>query len=57
MVTPHVEYVAHHMLLLAIPAFLPAIAVVAVILYVALKDRRNGRQPGATGTRRDAKRD
>jgi hypothetical protein len=44
---PHVEYVAHHMLLLAIPAFLPAIVVVAVILYVALKDRRNGVAPDA----------
>lgn len=46
---PHVEYLGHHMLLLAIPAFLPAILVVAVILYVALKDRRNGgkSQPAA----------
>lgn len=39
---PHVVYLAHHMLLLAIPAFLPAVLVVAVILYVALKDRRTG---------------
>jgi hypothetical protein len=30
------------MILLAIPAFLPAIIVVAVILYVALRDRRSG---------------
>ena len=44
---PHLEYVAHHMLLLAIPAFLPAIVVVAVILYVALKDRRAGGRPDA----------
>ena len=55
----HVEYVAHHMLLLAIPAFLPAIVVVGVILFVALRDRRNG---GEAGTRqqtdaRDKKRD
>ncbi|OBH04059.1 MULTISPECIES: hypothetical protein [unclassified Mycobacterium] len=42
---PHVEYLGHHMLLLAIPAFLPAILVVAVILYVALKDRRTGGKP------------
>ncbi|MGZ4585404.1 MAG: hypothetical protein ACXVYI_13860 [Mycobacterium sp.] len=42
---PHVEYVAHHWLLLAVPAFLPAIIVVAVILYVALRDRRVGRGP------------
>jgi hypothetical protein len=47
MTDPHVEYLAHHMLLLAIPAFLPAIVVVGVILYVALRDRRNGDQADA----------
>jgi hypothetical protein len=36
----HVEYAAHHWLLLAGPAFLPAVIVVAVVLYVAIKDRR-----------------
>jgi hypothetical protein len=36
----HVEYLAHHGLLLAIPAFAPAIAVVGVILYIAIRDRR-----------------
>ncbi len=40
------------MILLAIPAFLPAIAVVAVILYVALRDRRNGK-PEEAGQRSD----
>jgi hypothetical protein len=40
MASAHVEYVAHHWLLLAGPAFLPAIIVVAVILYIAVKDRR-----------------
>jgi hypothetical protein len=50
---PHVEYLAHHMLLLAIPAFLPAVLVVAVILYVALKDRRNGGKPQQPAQRRD----
>ncbi|ORW85166.1 hypothetical protein AWB92_27065 [Mycobacterium sp. IEC1808] len=44
----HVEYLAHHMLLLAIPAFLPAIVVVGVILYVALRDRRNGGDAAAS---------
>ena len=38
--TAHVDYLAHHALLLAIPAFAPAIAVVGVILYVAIRDRR-----------------
>ena len=42
----HVEYLAHHWILLAVPAFLPAIIVVAVVLYVALRDRRAGRSAG-----------
>lgn len=57
---PHVEYLGHHMLLLAIPAFLPAVLVVAVVLYVALKDRRNRAEPPDAGQRRgptDSKRD
>nr|WP_156687829.1 hypothetical protein [Mycobacterium sp. Marseille-P9652] len=41
----HVEIVAHHWILLAVPAFLPAIIVVAVVLYVALRDRRGCRKP------------
>jgi len=40
LISAHVEYVAHHWLLLAGPAFLPAVVVVAVVLYVAIKDRR-----------------
>jgi len=54
MTDPRVEYLAHHMLLLAVPAFLPAIIVVAVVLYVALRDRRNGGKPDDAGQRRDA---
>ncbi len=50
---PHVEYLGHHMLLLAIPAFLPAILVVAVILYVALKDRRAGGKRDEADQKRD----
>jgi hypothetical protein len=42
MVTPHIMYLSHHALLLAIPAFLPAVIVVGVVLYVALRDRRSG---------------
>lgn len=37
---PHTDILAHHALLLAIPAFLPAIAVVAVVIWVAVRDRR-----------------
>jgi hypothetical protein len=59
MSSPHVEYVAHHMLLLAIPAFLPAVIVVAVILYIALKDRRTGKSDtaGNAGDTPNEKRD
>ncbi len=46
MTHPHVEYLAHHWILLAVPAFLPAIVVVAVVLYVALRDRRAGSDEG-----------
>ena len=37
----HVEYLAHHWLLLAGPAFLPAVIVVGVVLYIAIRDRRS----------------
>jgi hypothetical protein len=37
---PGVQYVAHHWILLAGPAFLPAVVVTAVVLYVAMRDRR-----------------
>jgi hypothetical protein len=36
----HVDCVAHQWLLLAVPAFLPAVVVGGVVLYVALRDRR-----------------
>lgn len=36
----HVDILAHHALLLAIPAFLPAVAVVGVVIWVAVRDRR-----------------
>lgn len=42
----HIAILAHHGLLLAIPAFTPAIAVACVVIYVALRDRR--RKNGAS---------
>ncbi|MET0451518.1 MAG: hypothetical protein ABW137_06745 [Mycobacterium sp.] len=39
--TPSVELVADHTLLLALPAFAPAVVVVGVVVYIAMKDRRN----------------
>jgi hypothetical protein len=56
---PHVEYVAHHWILLAGPAFLPAVIVVGVVLYIAIRDRRRAGDdavgaPPACGGRSDA---
>ena len=39
-VGPHVGYLADHTLLLAIPAFFPAVIVVGVVIFVAMRDRR-----------------
>lgn len=35
---------AHHVALLAIPALVPAVIVVGVVLYIARKDRREERE-------------
>jgi hypothetical protein len=40
MTNTHVEYLGHHWILLAAPAFLPAVIVVGVVLYIAIRDRR-----------------
>jgi len=40
MAAPHIDFLAHHALLLAIPAFAPAIAIVGVVMWVAVRDRR-----------------
>ena len=37
---PHVQVLADHSALLAIPAFAPAILVVAVVIWIARRDRR-----------------
>jgi hypothetical protein len=44
LISAHSDYVAHHWLLLAGPAFFPAVVVVAVVMYVAIKDRRTAEQ-------------
>lgn len=36
----HVVYLADHSVLLAIPAFVPALAVAGVVVYIAMRDRR-----------------
>lgn len=35
---------AHHVALLAVPAIVPAVIVVGVVLYIARKDRREERE-------------
>jgi hypothetical protein len=40
MAEQHIDILAHHALLLAIPAFAPAIAIVGVVMWVAMRDRR-----------------
>lgn len=37
-----VTYEAHHALVLAIPALTPAVILVGVVLYIAIRDRRRG---------------
>ena len=38
------QILAHHAALLAIPAFVPAVVVVGVVLYIARKDRKDERE-------------
>lgn len=38
------QLLAHHTALLAIPAFVPAMVVVGVVLHLARKDRREERE-------------
>jgi hypothetical protein len=37
---PSVAVLGHHALLLAVPALLPAVIVAAVVIYLAVRDRR-----------------
>jgi hypothetical protein len=52
MTNPHVEYLGHHWIVLAAPAFLPAVIVVGVVLYIAIRDRR-ARASGNSNQRGD----
>ncbi|BBW99741.1 hypothetical protein [Mycolicibacterium moriokaense] len=40
-----VVVLAHHSVLLAIPAFAPAFVVVGVVIYIAMRDRKKGDEP------------
>jgi hypothetical protein len=52
---PHVAYVAHHWILLAGPAFMPAVIVVGVVLYIAIRDRRRPDDDGGDAEKRHLK--
>ena len=41
------DLLAHPIAVLAIPAFVPAVVVVGVVLYIARKDRREAEQEAA----------
>lgn len=53
------SYQADHTLLLALPAFAPAVVVVGVVVYIAMRDRRKpdavqdegGEEAGEDGSR------
>lgn len=47
------EIVAHHALLLAIPAFLPAIIVAGAVIYAAMRDRRGKNPTTKSGEKQD----
>ncbi|MEV0671564.1 hypothetical protein [Mycobacterium sp. NPDC050441] len=46
-------YQADHTLLLALPAFAPALVVVGVVVYVAMRDRRGEPRDDDSGEPRD----
>jgi hypothetical protein len=54
MADPHLHLLSHHWLILAGPAFLPAVVVVGVVLYIAIRDRRNA-HPAEQGSADDKK--
>ncbi|MFE1595549.1 hypothetical protein [Nocardia sp. NPDC058705] len=43
----NVDLLADHSLLLAIPAFLPAVALVGLVLFIAIRDRRAEKRDSA----------
>ncbi|WP_194814927.1 hypothetical protein [Nocardia sp. XZ_19_385] len=46
---PGVDVLADHSALLAIPAFAPAFAIVGVVVYIAMRDRRAERRESDAG--------
>jgi hypothetical protein len=40
--TVDIDFLADHSALLALPAFAPAIVIVGVVVFIAMRDRRQG---------------
>ena len=53
-VDPDVVYLAHHGLLLAIPAFVPAFIVAGVIAFIAIRNRRESDDTESVETTKDS---
>lgn len=51
---PDVVYLAHHGLLLAIPAFVPAVIVAGVITFIAVRNRQRSKDANDVNSTRDA---
>jgi hypothetical protein len=49
-VGPDVQILADHSVWLAVPAFLPAFVVAGVVVFIAMKDRRNRDGPHSEGS-------
>jgi hypothetical protein len=47
---PNITILSHHALLLAVPALLPAVIVTAVVIYMAVRDRRSGDDKTSVGS-------
>ncbi|MFD6401754.1 hypothetical protein [Nocardia sp. NPDC060249] len=50
----NVDLLADHSLLLAIPAFLPAVALVGLVLFIAMRDRRAEKRENEDARERSA---
>lgn len=48
-VPPGVDVLADHPLILAVPAFAPAFAVVGIVVFIAVRDRRAERREREQG--------
>ena len=53
--TVDIDFLADHSALLALPAFAPAIVIVGVVVFIAMRDRRQGDDDDETHSDSSAK--